>query len=171
MKRYCTNCQKEFDFTIKSMQDMESLVCPVCGSKVDKDSRAPEYKEVSAGSNRTANAIGNAVSCLFTLNYMFYISVSIVAVVAYYFNLDKLLYTMTGISLGLFLIQFFTGSHTFRSGIIFLPLGAAAGYYLLKSIRGACFGIAIVFILRHLIRDLIIRLVIKLLELVGAFGK
>lgn len=171
MKRYCTNCQKEFDFTIKSMQDMDSLVCPVCGSKVDKDSRAPEYKEVSVGTNRTANAIGNAVSCLFTLNYMFYISVSIVAVVAYYFNLDKLLYTMTGISLGLFLIQFFTGSYTFRSGIIFLPIGAAAGYYLLKSIRGACFGIAIVFILRHLIRDLIIRLVIKLLELVGAFGK
>ena len=169
MKRYCTNCQKEFDFTIKSMEDMNSLVCPVCGSKVDKNSRSPEYKEVSAGSDRIANAIGNTVSCLFTLNYMFYISVSIIAVVAYYFNLDKLLYTMTGISLGLFLIQFFNGSYAFRSGIIFLPLGAAAGYYLLKSIRGACFGIAIVFILRHLIRDLVVRLVIKLLTLVGVF--
>lgn len=171
MKRYCTNCQKEFDFTIKSMDDMNSLVCPVCGSKVDKDSRAPELKKVSDGTDKTVDAIGKTLSCLMTLNYMFYISISIVAVVAYYFNLDKLLYTMTGISLGMFLIQLFSRSLGFRSGIIFLPLGAAAGYYLLKSPRGACFGIAIVFILRHLIRDIILTIIIKILDLFGVFGE
>jgi len=169
--RYCTNCRKEFDFTIKSLEDLENLTCPECGAKVDKNSRAPAYDAVSKGSDKMENAIGSTFSFLARLNYIFYIAISVVAVIAYYFNMDKLLYTMTGISLGMFLIQLLTNSLTFRSGLIFLPIGAAAGYYLLKSPRGACFGIAIVFILRHLIRDILITLFLKFLQLVGAFEK
>ncbi|MBP5359437.1 MAG: zinc ribbon domain-containing protein [Treponema sp.] len=162
MIRYCTNCRKDFDFTIKSMKDLDSLVCPECGSKIDKDSRSPAYEEVSRGSEKTEDTIGHVFGCLMTLNYIFYIAISVAAIVAYNFHWDKLLYILTGISLGLFVIQLFFRAVAFRTGLIFLPLGAAIGYFVLKSVRGACLGIAIVFIIRHLIRELFWRLFSKL---------
>ena len=163
--RYCTNCRKDFDFTIKSMKDLDSLVCPECGASIDKNSRNPAEAEVSRGSEKTEDAIGSLFGCLMTLNYIFYISISVAAIVAYNFHWDKALYILTGISLALFLIQQFSGSLAFRTGFIFLPLGAAIGYFVLKSVRGACLGIAIVFIVRHLIRALFWRLLSRL------FGK
>ena len=141
---------------------MDSLVCPECGSMVDKDSRSPEYLEVSRSTEKTEDSIGNAIGCLMRLNYIFYITISIFAIVAYNLHWDKTLYILTGISLGLFLIQLFFRSVAFRTGLIFLPLGAAIGYFVLHSIRGACLGIAIVFIIRHLIRALFWRLIMKL---------
>lgn len=162
MIRYCPNCRKDIDFTIKSMKDLDSLICPDCGSKVDKDSRSPEYMEVSRASDQTESAIGNTIGCFARLNYLFYVAVSIFSIVAYNFHWDKVLYISTGILLLSFLIMRILGFYTFPTGIIFLPLGAAAGYFILKSIRGACLGIAIVFIIRHLFRALFWNLIMKL---------
>ncbi|MBR7080736.1 MAG: hypothetical protein IKI40_09495 [Treponema sp.] len=162
MIKYCTNCRKDFDFTIKSMKDLDSLVCPECGSRIDKDSRNPALEEVSRATDKTEETIGNAFGCLMSLNYVFFMSISVAAIVAYNFHWDMALYILTGISLGLFVIQLFFRSVAFRTGFIFLPLGAAIGYFVLKSVRGACLGIAIVFIARHLIRALFWRLLSRL---------
>lgn len=162
MIKYCTNCRKDFDFTIKSMKDLDSLVCPECGSRIDKDSRNPALDEVARATDKTEETIGNAFGCLMSLNYVFFMSISVAAIVAYNFHWDMVLYILTGISLGLFVIQLFFRSVAFRTGFIFLPLGAAIGYFVLKSVRGACLGIAIVFIARHLIRALFWRLLSKL---------
>ena len=162
MIKYCTNCRKDFDFTIKSMKDLDSLVCPECGSRIDKDSRNPALEEVSRATDKTEETIGNAFGCLMSLNYVFFMSISVAAIVAYNFHWDMALYILTGISLGLFVIQLFFRSVAFRTGFIFLPLGAAIGYFVLKSLRGACLGIAIVFIARHLIRALFWRLLSRL---------
>ena len=162
MIKYCTNCRKDFDFTIKSMKDLDSLVCPECGSRIDKDSRNPALEEVSRATDETEETIGNAFGCLMSLNYVFFMSISVAAIVAYNFHWDMALYILTGISLGLFVIQLFFRSVAFRTGFIFLPLGAAIGYFVLKSVRGACLGIAIVFIARHLIRALFWRLLSRL---------
>ena len=35
MKRYCEKCQKEFEFNINSMKDLDNLVCPDCGEKME----------------------------------------------------------------------------------------------------------------------------------------
>lgn len=164
MKRYCTNCQKDFDFPVKSMKDLDSLVCPECGLKIDKNSRNPT-EDSSVESAKAEETIGRTLSVFMSLNYFFFIAISLVSVAAYFLNMDKLLYTMTGISLGVFFIQLFFQSLSFRSGLIFLPIGAAAGFFILKSIRGACLGIAIVFIIRHLIRGVIFRLIGKLISL------
>ncbi len=163
MNRYCTNCQKEFDFAIKSMKDLDNLVCPECGSKVDKDSRNPA-ENVSAETEKTEEAIGNAFMTLMHLSYIFYIAISLVSVAAYFLHWDKVLYITTAISLGAFLIQLLLQMLTFRTGLLFLPIGAAAGYFILKSIQGACLGVALVFIIRHLIRDVIFRLIGKLIS-------
>ncbi len=162
MIKYCTNCRKDFDFTIKSMKDLDSLVCPECGSRIDKDSRNPALDEVARATDKTEETIGNAFGCLMSLNYVFFMSISVAAIVAYNFHWDMVLYILTGISLGLFVIQLFFRSVAFRTGFIFLPLGAAIGYFVLKSVRGACLGIAIVFIARHLIRALFWRLLSRL---------
>ena len=81
-------------------------------------------------------------------------------------GIDKLLYAATAISLAAFIIQFMTGTLIFASGIIFLPLGAAAGYFYFKSIEGACLGIHIVFLIRHLIRDIFFMLLFKLIRMI-----
>lgn len=163
MKRYCANCQKDFDFPIKSMKDLDNLICPECGSKIDKDSRNPA-ENVSAESEKTEEAIGRTLALFVNINYFFFITLSLVSVAAYFLKMDKLLYTMTAISLGVFLIQLFFRSLSFPTGILFLPIGAAAGYFIQKSIQGACLGIAIVFIIRHLIRGVIFRLIGKLIS-------
>lgn len=144
------------------MKDLDSLVCPECGSRIDKDSRNPALEEVSRATDKTEETIGNAFGCLMSLNYVFFMSISVAAIVAYNFHWDMALYILTGISLGLFVIQLFFRSVAFRTGFIFLPLGAAIGYFVLKSVRGACLGIAIVFIARHLIRALFWRLLSRL---------
>lgn len=164
MTRYCVKCRKDFDFTIKSIKDMDNLVCPECGLKIDKNSRNPDLDK-SEDRERTADAIGAAVSVMARINYIFYITVSLVACAAYFFHLDTLLYVMTGISLGVFFIQLFSQSLSFRTGLIFLPVGAAAGYFIFKSIQGACLGIAVVFIIRHLLRNLFFFIFNKLLSI------
>ena len=76
-----------------------------------------------------------------------------------------LLYAVTAISLSAFLIQILTGNLVFTSGIIFLPAGALLGYLHYRSPEGACLGIRLVFVIRHLIRDLLFMLLTKLIRM------
>ena len=163
MTRYCVKCRKDFDFTIKSIKDMDNLICPECGLKIDKNSRNPDLDK-SEDREKTAEAIGSAFHVMARINYIFYVTASLVAVAAYFFHLDTLLYVMTGISLAVFFVQLFSQSLSFRTGLIFLPAGAAAGYFILKSVQGACLGIAVVFIIRHLFRHLFFFIFNKLIS-------
>jgi hypothetical protein len=72
---------------------------------------------------------------------------------------------MTGICLAVFLIQQFIGTQTFWTGLFFLPLGAAAGFLLLRSLDGACLGVCAVFIIRHVLWNIVSRLLGKLIGL------
>ncbi|MCR4940900.1 MAG: hypothetical protein K5930_12470 [Treponemataceae bacterium] len=153
MERYCTNCKKSFDFTIKSIYDLDSLVCPLCGRKIDKNSRKPVVHTDIDGK------IGSVFQKLFAFFYVFYISCAVIGGIAYFFNLNLLLYIMTGISLLAYVIQLFAGFMEFKSGLFFLPLGAIAGYLFARTAEGACLGIHIIFAIRHIIRDIILRII------------
>ncbi len=120
-----------------------------------------------AETEKTEEAIGNIFAKLLYLSYIFYMVMGLLGVAGFLLGIYKLLYISTVISLSAFLIQFMTGTLIFRSGIIFLPIGAAAGYYYFKSIEGACLGIHIVFLIRHLIRDIFFRLIFKLIRMVS----
>ena len=76
-----------------------------------------------------------------------------------------LLYITTGISLLAYVIQFITGTTTFSSGVIFLPAGATIGYLIFGDIKGVCLGIHIVFLIRHLLRDIVYTLIFKLVKM------
>ena len=148
MIRYCSNCDKEVDFTIRSLEDLDNLVCPECGCHVDKNSRKPD---VAKGTERTESAIGKAFVLLSRIIYYFYVTLSVFAVVAYYFHWDGLLFVLTGVILLFFILQRLCGLPTFVTGLFFIPVGAVLGYLLFKGTRGMCLGIALVFVTRHLV--------------------
>ncbi len=164
MNRYCTICKKEFDFPIKSMTDLDNLVCPQCHNHIDKNSRKPVD---NSGTEKTETAIGNAFAAFCSFLYLFYLCVSIAGVVGFVLKIYSLEYWCTGICLAAYFLQILFRYNTFQSGLIFLPLGAVAGYFLFENLRipGACFGVLAVFILRHLIRDIIWALLRKLIKL------
>jgi len=114
MLRYCTVCQKDYDFPPRDVSSGKALICP-----------------------------------------------------GYIFHLDKMLYIATGIALGAFLLQWITRTVTFSWGVLLLPAGAAAGYLIFNSIQGACLGVDIVFLARHIIRDIIFKLIGKLIKASG----
>ena len=153
MERYCTNCNKSFDFKIKSMTDLDSLICPECGAKIDKNSRKPVEED-----NMDAK-LGSVFHKVFHFLYIFYMLCAVVGIIAFFLNLSKLLFVVTAISLVVFVFQLLSGYNTFRSGLVFLPIGALVGYLKFGTYEGACLGVMIVFAIRHVVRDIIFRLI------------
>ena len=164
MLRYCENCRKDFEFSPLAVSGKDDLICPECGQVIGKESRNPESR---IDSGKTEEAIGNAFARPLHLSYIFYMVMGLIGVAGFAFGINRLLYAATAISLAAFILQFFTGTLIFTSGVIFLPLGAAAGYFYFKSIEGACLGIHVVFLIRHLIRDIFFALIFKLIRMAG----
>lgn len=153
MIRYCSNCKKGTDFPIKSMTDLDNLICPECGSKVDKNSRTPIDKPLVEDAAQAETLISAVFYYLYRIRYFFFLAFSITGIVAYFTGLDKLLYTVTAISVGVYVIGLMLGRIVFLSGIAFIPMGAALGYYLVSSsLDGICLGIMIVFAIRHMFK-------------------
>lgn len=156
MLRYCNNCKKEFDFKIKSIKDLNSLTCPECGKKIDPNSRNIErIRKIKENESNIGNTIGN----IYGFAFIFYLIFAIIGIIAYFTKQYNLLYISSGINILVFLIQFFTGTLFFYSGLIFLPLGAVGAYFIFGGLEGACLGIQIVFALRHIIRDIFFRFI------------
>jgi hypothetical protein len=165
MLRYCTYCEKDFDFPPLSVSGKDDLICPECGRVIGKNSRNPAGKEQI---EKTEEEIGNLYARLLHLSYIFYLTLGIIGVLAFVTGSVKLLYIVTGISITAYVLQFLTGTLTFVSGLIFLPAGAILGYMYFKSIPGLCLGIHVVFLIRHLVRDVIFRLIFFLLGKAGS---
>ena len=149
MLRYCTNCQKEFDFKIKSMDDLDNLICPECGAKIDKNSRKP----VETGANSAEKTVTNVIGGYFTIKYYIHFVLALIGLIAFFLGHFGILYFMALLCVVTYLFQFLFGRISFLSGLFFIPLGALIGVLVLgKVLRGICLGIVVVFIIRHLIR-------------------
>ena len=161
MLRYCTECHKDFDFPPLAVSGREDLICPECGSLIDKNSRNPAGKETA---ERTEENIGNAYARLLHLSYIFYLTISILGIISWFAGLHGVLYVLTIISLTAFILQLITGTLIFRLGLILLPAGAVIGYMVFGLVDGACLGIHLVFFIQHLIRDIIYGLVFRFIQ-------
>ena len=161
MLRYCEYCNKDFEFTPLAVSGSNPLICPECGNIVGKNSRNPQKK---ADEEKTNENIGKAIGEIFHLFYIFYLVMGIMGVISYALGMTILLYVATAISLTVFIIQLLTGYSTFFLGVVFIPLGAAAGFFILSGISGACLGIHVVFLIRHLIRDVFFRLLGRIIQ-------
>ncbi len=162
MLRYCPYCEKDYDFSPLSVSGKDDLICPECGNIIDKNSRHPANTD--EGTKHTEEGIGRIFAGLYNLFFIFYMLMAIIGVIAFVSGMKTLLFTVTVISLAVFIIQLITGTLIFTSGIFFLPVGAVIGYLIFKSIPGACLGIHIVFLIRHILRDIIFRLLGKLIN-------
>lgn len=159
MLRYCPNCKKDFDFSPLLVSGKSDILCPQCGGVIQKDSRQPVDTTTT---DKMEIAIGSIFFKLMQMSFYFYVVVAIVGIAGYFVNY-KILYISCAVSLLTVVFQAITGTLLFRSAIIFLPIGAAAGYYL-KGINGAALAVQIVFLLRHLIRDVFYTLLWKFIK-------
>lgn len=150
MLRYCPNCKKDYNINVKSMAEMEQMVCPVCGEKVEKVSKNPEHVGAEDGME---NHLGETMYKLIYLSIIFYFCCGVISVVAFVLHWDKVLYTVTAVSVIGYFLQYFNTEW----GIIWMTIGAIAGYFILHSVQGACLGVEVLLIVRHIIRRLIIR--------------
>lgn len=151
MNRYCPNCRKEFDFAITSIEDLDGLVCPECGCRIERNSRRPlEDPE----EERLEMSLGLVLLVLFRIGYYFFAVFSLLGAAAFFLHVSWLLRLSVGICLATFLLQLVLKVHQFRTGPLFLPLGAAAGFFFMRSLDGACLGICAVFMVRHIMWEI-----------------
>jgi len=160
MLRYCTICNKDFEFEPQKITSKDPLLCPECGNIIEKTSRHPS----NINSNGAGDAIGNAMSGIFRLIYLFYLTLSLVGLICYFFNAFKAMYVIAAIMLIAYIIQFFTGTTAFVFGIIIIPVSCVLGYFVLHGINGICVAVFIVFLARYIIRDIIWSIIAKLIQ-------
>lgn len=163
MLRYCGTCRKEYDFKVTSMKDMDNLVCPVCGDRVDKNSKAPARPDP----DKAGETVGNIAAGFLYIIYVFYFVCAIVGLLAYVLKEDRILYFVTALSVGMFFLSILMGRLRFITGFILLPAGAAAGFAAFGGLRGACAGMMLIFFVRFIIKDLILSLFWKLISAAG----
>lgn len=163
MLRYCATCQKEYDFDPLLVSGEAPLICPECGKEIPKNSRKPvDHKETE----KMEENIGRGIGKLMHLSYIFFALVAAIGIAGYILNLENLVFACTGINLLIFIVQVFSRCVRFRLGLVFLPAGALAGYFLLQQrIMDACLGVLIVFLGRFLIKEVVIRLFWKLVRM------
>ncbi len=159
MLRYCGQCQKEFEFAVKSTKDLEHLVCPECGRPIPKNSRRPSNPQ----DKKIQDDIGNVFRILFYLSYVFFAACGVLGVTAYFLHWDTTLYTVTAIAALVYLLRY----RNSELGILWLTAGAGLGCRLEPAPRGICFGITVALIVRHLIRRLLWKLIYKFIRMIN----
>ena len=160
MKRYCTKCKEDFEFDIKSMKDLDNLYCPKCGEKIDMESRHPTDPSIA----RNEETLGKVMMHLTQFAYMFYLIMAAIGIIGFGFRIYTLVYSTTFICLFVFIMQIIYRFETFPTGKFLLPLGALVGFLIFKTLSGICVGILFVFLIRHIIRDIFLGLVWKLVQ-------
>ena len=156
MYRFCKTCNKEFEVQIKRMEDVEIIHCPYCGKLVDKNSKKPT---VQPGEITAEEAATSVFIWLAKLRWIIYPIFAGLGILFYFLKLTMPLYIVTAISL---LYFFYQHGKTF---ITILPIGCAAiGYYYFKTYEGACLGVAISWVIWHIIRIIKWFIVSKLIE-------
>lgn len=157
MLRYCTRCQKEYDFDPIKISSGDELHCPGCGSVISNNSRKPVDHTAT---EKMENNIGNGIGKIMHLSYIFYGLMALIGIIGYIFQLDNLVYVMTGINMAVFIFQLVSRKLIFRWGILLLPAGAVAGYFLFyQRPVDACLGVLLVFLVRHIVRNIFFKLI------------
>lgn len=154
MIRYCQRCKKDFDFNIKSMTELDNLICPQCGQKIDKNSRHPVDR---AGTERVEQQIGQAIYSVMRILFFIQIIIAVTGMVAFCLHLYTAVYILTGITVLMFLSRF--GRSMYCNAWTFLAMVAGAGiaYKFYETTEGACFGVLAGFAIYWIVIYTIIR--------------
>lgn len=148
MLRYCKNCQKEYDFKISSVKDLEHLICPECGNPIDKDSKKPIE---GMQNHQMETAIGKAYSGMIYVGIVTILLCTILGSMAYLLKWNFVLYVVTLIGLAAY--GFIYG--VLNLNVIYPVLGGICGFVLFHSLTGICFGMIIGIFVRRILTTII----------------
>lgn len=108
--------------------------------------------------------VAKLVEKYFFIRYFFYLMCALPGIVGFFLGFEKVVYISAGICVAVYLIHASIYQSIF-SGVVFLGLAGLVGYLIVgQSLRGACMGVLVVFVVRHLIKELIFRFVRLLIE-------
>ena len=158
MLRYCKKCQKEFDFEINSVADLEHLVCPDCGAFIDKDSKKPVDR---IESEKTEAAIGRAYSGLLYIGIVTIVLCAIFGVVSFLLKWNVFLYAATLIGF----IAYTCIYGVFTVNFLFPFLGGIMGLFIFHSLPGVCLGIVMGMFVRRILTSIIWKIISNLVKL------
>lgn len=158
MLRYCKNCQKEYDFKINSVADLEHLVCPDCGASIDKDSKKPADRTES---EKTEAAIGKAYSWVIYVGIITIVLCAIFCVVSFLLKWYGLLYVTTLIGF----IAYASIYGVFTVNFLFPALGGSAGLFIFHSFPGVCLGMVMGMFVRRILTSVIWKIISCLVKL------
>jgi len=99
MKAYCNKCDYEFEYTPKSMKDLDNLMCPKCNEKISHKSKKikiPTIKE---------QKIDNALYKIINILRIFYLIVSMIGIVGYFTGIKKVLIICAIVCIVLYTIE------------------------------------------------------------------
>ncbi|MCR5824147.1 MAG: hypothetical protein K6G60_06940 [Lachnospiraceae bacterium] len=164
MLRYCKNCQKDFDFEPRAVSSAKDLICPECGTVIPKNSRNP-MQGIEA--ERSEERVGHIFGVFLHFAYIYYLTLAVLGIIGFFTGLHGLLVITAAISLLSYAVQKITDTTNFSLGIILIPAGAIIAGLYFQSVEGALLGVHIVFLIRHLIRDIILRIIFWFVDLIA----
>lgn len=151
LTRYCRNCKKQYNFDIKDMKELENLICPVCGHKIDKNSRTgnnPSDGEVPA------EFVGKAYYFFIRFFFLFFPLCGLIGVIAFFMQLKMLLYVTSCVGILVYIIRYGKSSKQLTWPILGVLL---CGIYF-RTVDGVCLGIAASFIVRYVYQRIILKI-------------
>ena len=159
MKMYCKNCNNSFEYSPKSMKDLNSTKCPKCGNIAYKDNRKKQLTEKEQKVDRVLYRI------ISTLR-IFYLIVGIIGIVGYLYGVNKMLYICAIVCVALYTLERMLNINYLGFLVISILISGIIAYFktgnIISSVAlGICIGFAISTIIRELY-FLIIELIIKI---------
>lgn len=152
---FCSDCNKKFSCEIKTIDDLNHLVCPICGKIVDKDAKPfvlPSRGEMLV--DKTAK---------FFLNFCYYFNFlcSSLGLLCYFLGNMSLMYIFSLIMLVFYVIELLLGFDRNIFGIIGVFVFSIGGFYFFSnSVLGLSLGCLFCFLISSVIK-IIINLVLR----------
>lgn len=137
---YCLKCDFEFDYVVNNMNDLNNLLCPKCGNRIDVNS-----KKVVPPSKFSKNADKIAYKVL-DFYYYFYLIFSIIGIVSFYLGFNKLLIISSIISFIVYFIELMIGFTRNIFGLFGLLVSFVIGVFVVNDLLiGICIGSCYLF--------------------------
>lgn len=152
---YCTNCDLEFDYEIKTIEDTKNATCPKCNKRVNPNSK--KYVPLT----KTEKTVDNVAHTIINIYYYFYFVTSILGLIFYFTKLTKLFEITTIVIIIGIILDYILGYTRNLFGTIGLIISSMIGIIILKDIKiGIYLGIVVITLISSMIK-LIMNLIIK----------
>ena len=159
---YCKDCDYQFSYNINNSYDLNNVYCPKCNSKIN-----PNYKKVVPLS-KFERKVDKAAHNVLNFYYYFYFIFSILGLLCYYFDFNKLVFVFSFICFFTYFIELFIGFTRNLFGVFGLFISSVIGIVILKDVRlGICIGSFYLFLISGIIKIIFNLIINKLYRKYG----